>query len=254
MAVYFFSKSWNYERAVSASSSGGTDVYAPAKAFDYNRQTYWENDGALPSLIIDLGTARTIDSLFMHEAMITTFKLYHSSNGADWTEVTTGTKTEKEAGVWWWLSFTEVSKRYWKIEVTAKGAGNVKIYELMFMELKLTLGASDELELPEMVISTPKDTIGGSYPLVDGSTTSYAGSKDYAEITINFKNISTTVRDNLYSLYTTPTLRYPLVIIPDDDSPSYIYRCIWLTTEFPFQYSQPLKLSGIDGALRFMEY
>ncbi len=254
MSVYFFNKSWTYERAVVASSSGGTDVYSPSKAIDYNRLTWWESDGATPSLIIDLLTPRTIDSLFLHEDMITTFKLYHSANGSDWTEVTDIGLTEKQAGIWWWFGFTEVSKRYWKISVTAKGMSNVKVYELMLMELKLTLGASDELELPEMIISTPTDKIGGSYPLVDGSTTSYAGSKDYAEITIEFKNVSATVRDNLYSLYTTPTLRYPLVILPDDDSPSYIYRCVWQDTGFNFGYSQSLKLSGFDGTLKFMEY
>ena len=254
MSVYFFSKAWTYERAVVASSSGGTDVYPPSNATDYNRQTWWESDGGTPSLIIDLGMARTIDSLFLHEDMITTFKLYHSPDNSNWTEVSDGTKAEKQAGIWWWFSFTEVSKRYWKIAVTAKGANNVKIYELLLMELKLTLGASDELELPSMVTITPKDTIGGNYSIVDGSTTSYAGNKDYAEISIEFKNVSATVRDNLYSLYTTPTLRCPLVILPDDDSPSYIYRCVWQDTAFNFGYSIPLKPAGFDGTLKFMEY
>jgi hypothetical protein len=254
MSLYFFSKSWTYERGVSATSSGGSDVsgHLPAEAFDYDKLSYWENDGATPSLVIDLGTAQTIDSLFLKEAMITTFKLYYSHNGSDWTEVTDGTKTEKEAGIWWWTGFTEVTKRYWKVEVTAKGASNVKVYEVMLMELRLTL--SDDLDLPSMVVITPKDTIGGLYPLVDGSNTSYAGTKDYAEISIEFKNVDSDVYDYLYGLYTTPSLRYPLVIIPDDDKPSYIYRVIWAETPFDFQYNNSLKLSGFDGTMKLMEY
>jgi hypothetical protein len=252
MAVYFFSKAWTYERGVSASSSGGTDVYDPEEAFDYDMSSYWENDGATPSLVIDLGQARTIDCLFLKEAMITTFKLYHSDNGIAWTEVADGTKTEKEAGIWWWLSFTEVSKRYWKIEITAKGASNVKIYEVMLMELRLAL--TDEVDFPSMVTITPKDAIGGSYALVDGSSTSYAGTKDYAEIDIEFKNIPSDAYDDLYELWTTPSLRYPLVIIPDDDKPSYIYRCIWADNGFDFKYSQSLKLSGFDGNMKLLGY
>ncbi len=252
MAVYFFSKSWTYESNVSASSSGGTDVYSPSEAIDYDMLSYWENDGATPSLIVDLGTTRAIDSLFLKEANITTFKLYHSPNGTDWTEVTDGTKTEKESDIWWWLEFTEVTKRYWKVEVTTKGAGNVKVYELMLMEMRLAL--TDTEDLPSMVVISPKDTIGGSYGLVDGSVTSYAGTKTYADISIEFQNIPSDAYDNLYELFTTPSLRYPLVVIPDDDKPSYIYRCIWADEDFNLKYNQALKLSGFDGSINLTEY
>jgi len=252
MAVYFFSKSYTYERGVSASSSGGTDVYDPSEALDYDMSSYWENDSALPELIIDLGSVQTIDCLFMKEAMITTFKLYHSDDAISWSEVVDGTNTEKEAGIWWWLSFTEVSKQYWKIEVTAKGASNVKIYEVMLMELRLAL--TDNIDLPSMVRMPKKDTIGGAYPLVDGSHTSYAGERDYAEIDIEFQNIDSDAYDNLYTLWTTPSLRYPLVVIPDDDKPSYIYRCVWREMGFDFDYHSELKLSGLDGVIKLMEY
>lgn len=252
MAVYYFSESYTYKSGVSASSSGGADVHSPSEAIDYDWSSYFENDGATPSLIIDLGTARLIDSLFLKEANITTFKLYHSSNGSSWTEVTDGTKTEKEVGIWWWLSFSEISRRYWKIEVTAKDGGNVKIYEVMLMELRLTL--SDDVDLPSMVVITPKDTIGGSYTLVDGSVTSYAGSRSYNEISIEFTYLPSDTYDSLYELFTTPYLRYPLVVIPDDDKPSYIYRCIWADDAFNFKYSQSMKLSGFDGSIKLMEY
>lgn len=253
MGVYFFSKAWNYERNVSGIGSAGDIAgHPPSSAFDYDMLSYWENDGATPSLIIDLGQARVIDSLFLKEAMITTFKLYHSDNGADWTEVVDAGLIEKEVGIWWWFGFTEVNKRYWKIEVTAKGAGNVKIYEIMLMELKLALTA--DRDLPSMVTIIPKDTIGGAYGLVDGSTTSYAGTKAYSEISIEFKNTPSDTYDDLYELYISPSLRYPLVIIPDDDKPSYIYRCIWSDIPFDFKYSQSLKLSGFDGVMKLIEY
>jgi hypothetical protein len=252
MAVYFFSQAWNYKSGVSASSSGGTDIYSPSKAIDYDMNTYWESNGATPSFVIDLGTAQKIDSLFLKETNITAFKLYHSPDNSNWTEVTDGTKAEKESGIWWWLSFTEVTKRYWKIEVNTKGSGNVKIYELLLMELCLTL--ADDEDLPSMVVISPKDTIGGSYGLVDGSVTSYAGSKAYSEIDIEFTNLPSDVYDSLYLLFTTPYLRHPLVIIPDDDKPSYIYRCVWADDAFNFKYSQSLKLSGFDGSIKLMEY
>jgi hypothetical protein len=254
MAVYFFNKSWVSESGVSASSSGGSDVigHLPAKVYDYDKITYWENDGATPSLIIDLGVSRLINSLWMYQDNIDDFDLYYSDNGSDWTKVTDGTQTDKGDGIWWWLSFTEVTKRYWKVEITAKGAGNIKVHELMLMELRLTLSA--DVDLPSMVVVTPKDTIGGSYALVDGSVTSYAGIKAYSDIEITFQNIPSDTYDDLFELFTTPSLRYPLVVIPDDDKPSYIYRCIWADDAFNFKYSQSLKLSGFDGSMKFMEY
>lgn len=254
MAVYFFNKSWVSESGISASSSGGSDVvgHLPAKVYDYDKITYWENDGATPSLIIDLGVARLINSLWMYQDNIDDFDLYYSSNGSDWTKVADGTQADKGDGIWWFFDFTDVTKRYWKITVTSKvGAGNVKIYELMLLELRLTL--SEDVDLPSMVVVTPKDMIGGSYPLVDGSVTSYAGIREYSSIEIEFKNVPELVYDGLYLLYSIP-LRYPLVILPDDDKPDKIYRCLWDDTDFNLHYDQPLKLSGFSGTLKFMEY
>ena len=255
MAVYFFNKSWVSESGVSASSSGGSDVagHLPAKVYDYDKSTWFENDGATPSLIIDLGTARLINSLWLYQDNIDDFDLYYSHNGSDWDKVTDGTQIDKSDGIWWFFDFTDATRQFWKITITSKvGAGNIKIHEVMLLELRLTL--SEDLDLPSMVVVTPKDTIGGSYNLVDGSITSYAGIRAYSEIEITYQNIPSETYDDLYELFTTPYLRYPLVILPDDDKPSYIYRCIWSEDAFNFKYSQSLKLSGFDGSIKLMEY
>ena len=249
--AYFFTESYTYREDVIATSSGGTDIQPPASAIDYDQATYWESDGATPSFIIDLGVARQIDSLFLLESMITTFKLYYSHNNTNWTEVTDGTKTEISADVWWWFSFTSVSRRYWKIEVLTKGVGNVRIKEFMLFVMKVHLAENDGVGMVNVV---PDDPIGGSYLMSNGTTQSFAGSKEYQTIDFSFNYTTLTIKNLLYALYNTPTLRNPVVIIPDEDEPSKIYRCIWNMTKFEFVYQTSMRLAGYSGSLSFTEY
>ncbi len=248
---YFFTENYAYREGVIATSSGGTDIQPPVSAIDYDQITYWENDGATPSFIIDLGVARQIDSLFMLESMINTFKLYYSHNASDWTEVTDGVKTEISADCWWWFSFTSVSKRYWKIVVLTKGGSNVKIFELMLFIMKAHLGEDDGVGMINIV---PNDPIGGSYLMSNGTTQSFAGSKEYQTIEFSFNYCTLTIKNLLYALYNIPTLRNPVVIIPDEDEPTKVYRCSWATTNFDFRYQTSTRLAGFSGNLSFIEY
>lgn len=250
--AYFFTESYTYREDVVASSVGGTDVYPPANAIDYDQLTYWENDAATPEFVVDLGVARTIDSLFLKHSNILLFTLYHSPDNMAWTSVADGVKTEPEAGTFWFLSFTAQTKRYWKLVVTTKvGVGNVKIYESMLFVMKVHLGDNDGVG---MINAVPDDPIGGSYLMSNGTTQSFAGGKEYQTIDFSFNYCTLAIKNSLYALYNTPTLRNPVVIIPDEDEPSKIYRCVWNTTKFNFTYQTSMKLAGYSGSLSFTEY
>lgn len=252
--IYFFTSPYNYESNVTMSSAGGTDdiAHPPEKAIDSDKLTYWENDGANPDLIINLGSSRDIDSLWFKHYNIDTFNLYYSDDGAIWDLQATTNRVAKGTDIFWQFDFTLRTKQYWKISVTAKlGGGNVKIYELMLMKQRLTLGDD---EAPAMVTMAPQDMIGGSYEMADGSTKSYSGNFVHTNIKMEFKYAIDAVRDNLCNLYSTPLVRPPITILPDDDYAENIYRCIWKSTDFPFRYTIPYKGSGWTGNLEWQEY
>jgi len=245
--IRLFSKPYTCDAGVSVSSSGGNDIYPVGEAVDNDKSSYWENDGATPSYIINLGTARTIDCLYMKSDQIIDYKLYHSANGIAWTEVADGTNTEAETGIWHWFDFTEQTKQYWKIEVTTKDAGNVKIYEVMLFEAKLTI--TDDVALVRHI-----DRIGVNYIMANGAAQTAAGLRLYADITYKAQLITKTERDTLYTLFTTPSPRYPLSVYPDDNYPEGIYRCTWGTEDFPLEYGVGYTGSGFSGDLIFKEY
>jgi len=254
--IYFFTESYTYEDDVSITSDNGNDIagHLPALVNDYDKDTYWENDGALPDLIIDLGVIQDIDSLWFKHDNIDTFELYYSDTGLalDWTLQADTNRSAESSSIFWQFDFTLRSKRYWKISVTAKlGGGNIKIYELMLMEQRLEL--TDETA-PVMAVMTPQDVMGGSYEMADGSTKSYSGDVVHANIKMSFVYASEADRNNLYDLYSTPRLRPALVILPDDDFPENIFRCIWVSENFPFKHTIPYKGSGFSGDLEWQEY
>lgn len=245
----FFSKPYTYESGVSVSSTGGSTVsgHPETDAIDNDKSSYWENDGATPSFIVDLGVARTIDCLYMKSSQILTFALYHSDNGSSWTQVTDGDLSEEETGIFWLFDFTEVSKRYWKVEVLTKDSGNVRIYELMLFEGKFTL--ADDVGIVKF-----KDTIGVSYLMADGASQTASGLRLYAHTALRLQNISKSDRDNLFTLFSLPTPRYPLAILPDDNYPEGVYRVTWGIEDFPLEYSNQYTGSGFSGTFEFREY
>ena len=252
---YFFSESYTYKHNASASVTGGTPVagHPASDAIDYDKASYCETDGDTPSLIIDLGASRTIDSLWLKHSNISTFALYHSANGSDWTVCSGGDGiVDKGSGIFWYFAFTEQTKRYWKIAVTAKvGAGNVLFYEAMLMESKLLL--EDEVDLPSKVKVDKLDTIGGSYIMADGGPVSYSGQKAYASITVMFEYTPQANKDAAEALFESP-LRQALSILPDDEYPERIFRVIWNDTEFNLNSSIGYTGSGFSGDLEFQEY
>jgi len=255
MGHYFFTESYTYKQGVAASISGGTPAagHLPPDAIDYDKASYCETDGANPELVIDLGVARTVDSLWLKHDNIETIEVYHSSDGIAWTETAGGDGViDMGDGILWYFGFTAQSKRYWKIKVATKaGAGNVKFYEAMLMELKLTL--EDDIDLPADVRVDKVDTIGGHYVMADGSTLSYAGQRIFARIAVMFQYTPKANKDALEALFASP-IRQALTIVPDEAYPENIYRAIWQEADFKLNYSIPYKPNGFSGELNFIEY
>ena len=249
MPLYFFTESYPYKSGVILTSLSGTDVTPISRAADYDKANYWETDAATPELKIDLGTPQAIDSLWIKSGNVTTFELYHSSDGSSWTLVS-GSPVDKSNGIFWFFNFTEQTKRYWKIKVTAK-TGNAKIYEFMLMQLRLELDGDNA---PANASPIFQDTDGGGYQMADGSYTTFSGENDFAKIDMPFEYTPKANRDNLYLLYSTPTKRPPLVILPDEESPESIFKMLWLSTEFPLIHGSSYKGAGFSGTLSFQEY
>lgn len=253
--MYLFTESYTYKSGVTVSSAGGSDIadHPPEKAIDYNKASYWENDGATPDLIIDLGAIRTIDSLWLKHSNISTFDLYYSDNGSDWTKESETNRIAKSSSVFWQFDFTTRAKRYWKISITAKiGGGNILIYEVMLMLARALW--TDTEDLPADVVIIHSDRIGGSYEMADGSAVSFAGQTLYADIDLIFEYLPKTKRDELFTVFSEPVIRSPIVILPDDNYVDGIYRANWSDNSFNFRYTIGYKGSGFSGTIQLQEY
>lgn len=257
--VYFFSESYTYKSAAVATSSGGSDVSGrePEYAIDYDMDTQWENDAALPVLKIDLGAAYAIDSLWFKHGNIDTFTLYYSTDDISYFAVSGG--TAGSGGVAEWLfAFTEQTARYWRLNVTAKiGGGNASVYDVLLMKQRLAITSIDNL--PADIIITPIDRAGGGYEMANGTMATYSGSRDYADIDMVFAYTPVANRDNLYGLYSVDAggfrnIREPLVIFPESDYPEKIYRVLWGDINFPLKRQISYKDAGYGGTLQFQEY
>ena len=258
--VYLFSESYTYKPDAVATSSGGNDIagHLPADSIDYDMNSYWENDAALPVLKIDLGAATyAIDSLWFKHSNIDTYTLEHSPDDIVYTAVADGDAGSGGSSQWL-TEFTEQTKRYWKLSVTAKvGGGNTYIYDIMLMKMRLAI--TDPDNMPAMITVVPGDRSGGSYELANGALTSYSGEKTHVGIDLSFTYTPKANRDNLLALYNTDAdgnanLRSSLVIFPDSEYPDDIYRVLWSDTNFPLTYQIGYKLSGWKGTLKFQEY
>ena len=254
MSLYFFTRSYTYDEDAVATIETGTAVtgHEATYANDYDKNSYCEIVDAAPEISVDLGTARTVDSLWFKSDNIDTYEIYYSSDGSAWTLEGTE-QTGNTDGANYWIGFTSRSYRYWKIKVTGKtGAGNVKFYEIMFMELRLTI--SDKLYFPKLMVEF-EDTAGGGYVLADGSWTSYSGEQVYAKIEMTWDVPTPKAnRDNLYTLYSTPTVRPMMVIIPDiDNYPDGAFQVVWDQQEFGLTYGMAYKGAGFSGSLKFRE-
>lgn len=253
--IYFFTESYTYKPDVSVSDAGGSTIAGREEEFavDYDQASWWENDGATPDLIIDLGAAYLIDSLWFLQYNISSFTLWHSDDGAIWTEVVDAGKTDAGNDVYFYFAFTEQTKRYWKISVAGKDSGgeNVKIFEVMLMYQRLVL---DDEAAPKIPMVTRKDRTGGSYTMVDGSEQSYSGDYAFADIRMEWEFLAEAEHNSLYLIYSSPMIRPALTILPREDFPEQIFRCVWGSTDFDFQYTIAYGGAGFSGTLEWREY
>ena len=253
--VFIFTRPYTYDSGVVATAVGGTTDpdHPESHAIDHNDNTYWENDAVAPQFDIDLGAAHTIDSFYIRHFNIDLYTLYWSTDDITYTSVSFGTAGSGGTSKWL-LEFITKTARYWRIIVTAKvGGGDTKFFEVMLMEHRLSL--DDDDSYPAMVDVQDSDRSGGSYELANGAYTTYAGEELFADIEIAFDKITQATRDSLYSLFTTPDFRPPLIIFPAHaEYPDEIFRVLWEDVTFPLTYDKSLKLTGFSGVFRFKEY
>ena len=252
--IYFFTRSYTYDTDAVASTSGtSVGVNLPALAIDKDQSTYWETTDAAPALKIDLSEAQTIDSLWFKSSNVSKYRLYYSTDDI----VYNAAFAEQNSlnGVDYQIELTPRTARYWRLDVTEEDVvgTNTIIYEVLLMEHRLTLDGYDSH--PSKLNIMQRDRIGGAYNLADGSATSYSGEKAYTELEFTFSFTPQANRDNLYDLYSTPTLRPSMTIYPEPDAySSGIYQVVWADTDFNLVYAIGYTGSGFNGNLRFSEY
>lgn len=247
--MLFFTRNYLYDDDIGINATNHEGDNSIQNAIDGDKRTYYEC-ASDATISIDLKQNQYIDSCHIRADNVDAISLYYSDNGSNYTLLSSDF-IDKGEGVYWLFGAIEQNKRYWRI-VIEKGAGNIRIYEIFLM--KMRLNQSLEQYRPSSVKVTFVDTKGGKYLMADGSMLSYSGIREYAKIELSYTFTPMVNYNSIKDLYTIPSLRSPLCILPDENYPNGIYRVVWSIDELDFEYSSSYTGSGFSGKLVFEEW
>lgn len=250
---YFLSENYVYKPGITVTSSY---AFLEDYIYDYDLTTAWQsaNPPNSPCYIeVTLDSAYDIDAFWIKGSNIDEVGISRWTGA--WTPV--ASLNPDANNIIFHVHAISYTEDQWQFVFTPDNPANiVYCYELMIMKHLKTQKVSDDSWSSNIII-TPVDRIGGSYPLADGSESSYRGIKIYHDITFEYEFTPQANRDDLYDLYysTDYGIRPNIVIYPlPDEYPEGIYRVMWESIDFPFNYTIPYRGSGFSGTLNFKEY
>ena len=246
VAMYFFTNNYLYEYGVMISGENSIVGFPERNINDGDKNTYWSSSASSPAITINMSENRNVDFIWLKASNITSFTVYYYTTS--WTQLN-GAVQNKGNNIYWFRANNAVSAKDWKIVFTT--TDYIKLYEMFIMQLRLE--QTQEIFLPSKVDVTYEDTIGVEHTLSNGQTVVYSGRRPYANISIEYQYTPKENRDSLYNIYSLPYLRSQFCIIPDEDYPENIYRCVWIDKTFPLIYSISYKGAGFSGTIRLKE-
>lgn len=204
---------------------------------------------------VDLGAARTLNRIWLKSNSSGTpaIALESSTDDITYAAVTLTQVFNSTSGAnnYQYHSFSDLSRRYWRVNVTDQATAI--FYELFLMEYKQTLVDDNAPLIYRLGFNDPK-TI--NLILADGTATHgtvYGQGRMALEVDFTF--LTKTMRDNLYTLYKNRVTDGLCILLNRQLSPEYIRQFVWNGT-FPLEINEVTKHLNTpyySGTLHFLE-
>lgn len=208
-----------------------TSVTDTAPIYDTDLDTFVETPNTAPTLVIDLGAARRVDTLFLKGANLHGFTLAGSNNNSAYTNLDMTQTAPSHGNVF--RTFTNtVAYRYYRLTFSARQGTDpaYRMHEVYLMSMILDID-NDNDRPPINQITLPGDHVV-AYDAYNDATIEYRlqGGNAKVQLTFGWEQLDETVADALAAIYAGDPIAPELTVYPQPGAePDKIYRAKWVS-------------------------
>ena len=248
--MYLLTKSETLNANAAATFTGAADA---GNIIDGDVATAVETADREPVLNINLGSRKTVDTVFIKGENLQAYDISASNNNSTFTSIETNITVPDHGNSF--VTFTNpTAYRYWRLSFSRRGASdpNYKIHEVYLASLLLDLNTDEKRPLHYRP-SIPRSGII-SYETYNQNLVQYNSEGDEkTTLTFQWEHLDNDVADALEALWKGPTHAPELTVYPRPNAePDKIYIAKW-KPEFGFTFTGPFSALGKSGQAVFEE-
>ena len=248
--MYLLTKSETLSPSVSVSLTG---VANAGNIINGDISTAVETTNREPSLNIDLGSRKLVDTVFVKGENLQDYDLSASTDNSTFTDLKTNVTVPSHGNSF--VTFTNTTAhRYWRLSFSRRGASdpNYKIHEVYLASLLLDLNTDEKRPLHYRP-SIPRDGVV-AYETYNQNLVQYNTEGDEkTTLTFQWEYLDNDVADALEALWKGAPHAPEITVYPRPNAePDKIYIVKW-KPEFGFKFTGPFTGLGKSGQAVFEE-
>ena len=248
--MYLLTKPETLNANVSATLTGVTDA---SKVIDGNVVTAVETANREPVLNINLGSRKTVDTVFIKGENLQAYDISASNNNSTFTSIETNITVPDHGNSF--ATFTNTAAyRYWRLAFSQRAASdpNYRVAEVFLMRLLLDLNTDEKRPLHYRP-SIPRTGVV-AYETYNQNLVQYnTEGEEKTTLTFQWEHLDNDVADVLEALWKGPPHAPELTVYPRPNAePGEIYIAKW-KPEFGFKFTGPFSALGKSGQAVFEE-
>ena len=248
--MYLLTKSETLNDNVSVALTGVTDAI---NVIDGDITTAVETANREPTLKIDLGSAKVIDTAFLKGDNLQDYDISASTDNITFTDLETDITVPAHGNSF--VTFTNTTAyRYWRLSFSRRGASdpNYKIHEVYLASLLLDLNTDEKRPLHYRP-SIPRDGVVAYETYNQNLVQCSTEGAEKTTLTFQWEYLDTDVADALEALRKGAPHAPELTVYPlPNAEPDKIYIVKW-KPEFGFRFTGPFSELGKSGQAVFEE-
>ena len=248
--MYLLTKPETLNDNVSISLTGVTDA---SKVIDGKLNTFVETPTLAPILVIDLGSAKQIDAVFLKGKNLQNYDLSASDDNVTFTDLETDITVPSHGNSF--VTFTNTTAyRYWRLSFSQRGASdpNYRICEVFLMRLLLDLNTDEKRPLHYQP-TIPRTGVV-AYETYNQNLVQYiTEDEEKTTLTFQWEYLDNDVADALEALWKgAPHAPMLTVYARPNAEPDKIYIAKW-GQEYVFKFTGSFSALGKSGQVIFEE-
>ena len=248
--MYLLTKPETLNDNVSISLTGVTDA---SKVIDGDMSTFVETGNRQPTLNIDLGSGKTVDTVFIKGENLQNYDLSASDDNVTFTDLETDITVPSHGNSF--VLFTNTTAyRYWRLSFSQRGVSdpNYRICEVFLMRLLLDLNTDEKRPLHYQ--PTIPRTGFVTYETYNQNLVQYnTEGEEKTTLTFEWEYLDNDVADALETLWKgAPHAPVLTIYARPNAEPDKIYIAKW-KPEFGFKFTGPFSALGKSGQAVFEE-